>query len=102
MNGKKGHPLVTSRIDPKEEIRRLSRKLDSNYIRAYCEEWTLGTKLINEILAFYAEEDDPLEVLGFIAGVINAQRFKLIKAGKIIPIEVFLQDPAALPNKTDA
>ncbi len=94
--------MPTSQIDPTAELQRLSRKLDSNYIRSYCEEWTLGSKLINEILAYYATEEDPLEVLGFIAGVINAQRFELIKTGRIIPVEVFLQDPGALPNETDA
>ena len=77
-----------------EEIKEISRKLDSHYIRAWCQEWEFDTDTTGRMLGYYAACDDPFEVIRYIAAVTTAEIFGRMNAKRMIPADLFRFGPA--------
>ena len=83
-------PILINQIDATKE---LSRKLDSHYIKGWCEEWDFNADTTARVLGFYAEIEDPWEVLRYIVCVTNAQQFSLMNTDTVISPERPRQNP---------
>ena len=85
--------MKTCTINHTDATKELSRKLNSNYIKGWCEEWDFSADTTSRVLGFYAEIEDPWEVVRYIACVTNAQQFSRMNADEIIPADLFRQNP---------
>lgn len=88
--------------DQDEVMRRLSRKLDSKYIRTWCQEWEMGPDAIERAIEYYARIEDPIAVLAFLAGMASGQRCRYRRADILLTPEAFIEKPSRLCLDTES
>jgi len=69
------------------------RNLTTNYITAWCEEWEIAESDQQLLLQRYAEGDDAWELIDFMCDLARERRIELFRAGKLVSLEEFLNDP---------
>lgn len=72
-------------------------KLTYSYIHAWCEEWALHPAAVEQALTVFAEAKSEAEILACLCGLANAQRFRLLRAGKLTTPEAVIADDSAWP-----
>ncbi len=77
-------------------MRGLSRKIDSNYVRAWCQEWAMGADAMECALEYYARVDDPIAVGAFLAGLASAQRSRYKRARILKTPKQFFKNPSCV------
>lgn len=75
-------------IKQTEATKVLSRKLNSHYIKAWCQEWAFNEDTTARVLWFYAEIEDPWEVIRYLAAVTNVHRFGQLNADIMTPVNL--------------
>ena len=81
-------PISINHADATKE---LSRKLNSHYIKGWCEEWDFSKETTSRVLGYYAKNEDPWEVIRYLAVVTNAQIFGRIPSANLFPVQHLLR-----------
>lgn len=69
-------------------------KLNSAYVRAWCEEWAMIPATIEQALIVYATAKSDSEVIRCLCRLAAAQRTRLMRTGQLRSLDEFLQDPS--------
>jgi hypothetical protein len=93
MEEGRNYSMEATYIDPEEIMRRVSMKLDSNYIRSWCEEWEIDPIDYALLLERYAEGDDDSGIIDFMCDLARERRVQLSRCRQLVTLDAILKNP---------
>lgn len=88
-------------MKPDERSMENLEKLNSDYVRAWGQEWAMTADAVERMFEYYARVEDEREVIAYMCAMANAQRFRLLRSGRLITLDQFLRDQSVLPMETE-